>query len=335
MNIQDKIQNVKNEINNYAAAIDMKYVNARIEQMIRIDPYHRDNVLYNYIFPCGDLGIDVTNTSYISLDQDEYTKERIMIHNTTDDINYDLIAHDQYEQGVEEYLYNPANVILRYTNTSSYISLNIHKKIDDIQTMNIISKFTNPYISTIYHRSCIGKIMNPWPPFNNNKLVSGIIDNFYKWFKACMLCYDESFETFMYDISKYLLETYRILDNRQYDINSFEEVLPRDYNFKPVNIDISDIVLTYMAYNYNNSQLVNNNQLMLNPRYLVGNSKILNFPGFLKEMSKMADKQYSILHEIGDYFRANPVSENDNKIINEQLKDINNKEIKKEKDNNK
>ena len=49
----------------------------------------------------------------------------------------------------------------------------------------------------------------------------------------------------------------------------------------------------------------------------------------------MADKQYSVLHEIGDYYRANPVSENDNKIINEQLKDINNKEAKKEKDNNK
>ena len=49
----------------------------------------------------------------------------------------------------------------------------------------------------------------------------------------------------------------------------------------------------------------------------------------------MADKQYSVLHEIGDYYRANPVSENDNKIINEQLKDINKETDKKDKDNNK
>ena len=49
----------------------------------------------------------------------------------------------------------------------------------------------------------------------------------------------------------------------------------------------------------------------------------------------MVDKQYSVLHEIGDYYRANPVSENDNKIINEQLKHINKETDKKDKDNNK
>lgn len=33
----------------------------------------------------------------------------------------------------------------------------------------------------------------------------------------------------------------------------------------------------------------------------------------------MENKQYIVLHEIGDYYQPQPLSEKDNKIINEQM----------------
>ena len=34
----------------------------------------------------------------------------------------------------------------------------------------------------------------------------------------------------------------------------------------------------------------------------------------------MDNKQYTVLHEIGDYYQPSPLSEEDNKRINEQVK---------------
>jgi len=43
----------------------------------------------------------------------------------------------------------------------------------------------------------------------------------------------------------------------------------------------------------------------------------------------MADKQYTVLHEIGDYFRGSNLNETDNKAYNEQMRE---KTQKNEKD---
>ena len=45
----------------------------------------------------------------------------------------------------------------------------------------------------------------------------------------------------------------------------------------------------------------------------------------------MADKEYGVIHEIGDYFKPQKLNEEDNKAVNEQVKE----EKKRREQNNK